>query len=235
MNIVVTGAAHGLGAALTQELRARGHQIIELDLSFSDSSLTTVEGGWRQIFDVADAAAWEMLAGELGAREIKLDAIINNAGIGVYGAIPDVTVEDWRRQLDVSLSGPWYALKYLTPLLGDGGRVLNIGSRRGLQAVAARSAYCAAKFGLRGLSLAAAAELPGRVGIAELDSMLTDFSGALADKQARAATGERFLHPEEVAKVVADVFDGRREWLSEWRLRATEDGARVELVTDELW
>lgn len=235
MNIVVTGAAKGLGEALTAELRARGHAVGRLDIALPEGPLADEDGGWAQHFDVADAAAWEALAAELTAKGWRPDILINNAGIGVYGAIADVKVEDWQKQLDVSLTGPWLSLKYLVPLMSGEGLILNIGSRRGLLAVAERSAYCAAKFGLRGLSLAAAAELPQKVGVVELDSMLTNFTGALADKQQRAVAGESFLDPVQVAQIIADTLEGKRPWQAEWRLRATEADPSIEPVTDQLW
>jgi 3alpha(or 20beta)-hydroxysteroid dehydrogenase len=235
MNIVVTGAANGLGAALTTELRAHGHQVARLDIALPEGPLVEEDGGLAQHFDVADAAAWEMLVAELGARGWTVDAVINNAGVGVYGPIATIKEEDWQHQLDVSLTGPWLSLKYLAPTLSDQGVVLNIGSRRGLAAVAERSAYCAAKFGLRGLTLAAAAELPIKVGVVELDSMLTNFQGALADKQRRAAAGELFLDPVAVAKTIADILEGKQPWQTEWRLRATATNPQIETVTDQLW
>lgn len=235
MNIVVTGAAHGLGAALSKELQARGHSVGELDICYPEGPWIIDGAKWQHNFDVADAAAWEALAAELGAHEWHPDLIINNAGIGVYGAIDSISVEDWQRQLDISLTGPWLSLKYLSPLLGEAGRVVNIGSRRGLWAVGERTAYCAAKFGLRGLSLAAAAELNNRVSIVELDSMLTDFTGALEDKKRREAAGEHFLHPDEVASAVADMAEGKKPWLVEWRLRATASDPLIEEVTETLW
>jgi len=235
MNVIVTGAARGLGLALTDELRSRGHQVLRLDLSFTEGPLQPEDGGFLQRFDVSDAAAWEMLAAEVASLKWPVDALINNAGIGVYGAVSDVTVEDWQHQLDICVSGPWYSLKYLAPLMSADGMILNIGSRCGLIAVPERTAYCAAKFGLRGLSLTAAAELPIKVGIVELDSMLTNFNDALASKHRRATAGERFLDPKVVATIIADTLDGQRPWLTEWKLRATDGEPPVEEVTTPLW
>ncbi len=185
MNVIVTGSANGLGAALLEELRQRGHTVGSLDIAWPEGSLTNESGGWRWHFDVSDEGAWAGLVAELKSIDWQPDILINCAGIGSYGSIADLTVTDWRRQLDISLTGPWLGIKYIGSMMKEGGTIINVGSRRGLKAVAERTAYCAAKFGLRGLSLAAAAELEGsrRVSIVELDSMLTNFTGSLSDNQ----------------------------------------------------
>lgn len=237
MNVLITGAAKGLGAALAREFTAQGDAVGALDVLFVEAAPIPAMGSWQRQLDVADPVAWEQLANELTEAGWRPDILLNNAGIGVYGPIQQVAVENWQQQLEISLSGPWYGLKYLTPVMTSGGCVLNIGSHRSLEATAERTAYCAAKFGLRGMSLAAAAELSPdlRVGIVELGAILTDFAGELAHKQQLERQGSYFLDPEEAAKEIVTMVKGEREWLTEWLMRATASGTEVAAVTQALW
>jgi len=115
---------------------------------------STDEDGWAAAVD----AAVQTYGG--------LHALVNNAGILRFGFIADTPLEEFRRVLEVNLVSQWLGIRAVTPAMtvAGGGSIVNISSIEGFIGAAGLSAYSASKFGIRGLTKAAAREL-GRHGI----------------------------------------------------------------------
>lgn len=148
--VVVTGAGRGQGAAQAAALAAAGADVWAVD----------VDGPVRRL-DVTDAGAWAELAAELASTRGAVHGLVNNAGVTWRARLADLAPADLHRVLDVNLVGPLLGIQHLSPLMGTGASIVNVGS------VAALTghfpvAYTASKWALRGLTKAACLELGPR-------------------------------------------------------------------------
>lgn len=202
---VVTGAASGIGAAVADELAARGVRVAGLDLDAAPSCEMSLS------VDVGDgpavAAAFEDITAELGAPTLA----VHSAGITRDGVHWKLSEDDWDAVLRVNLTGAFHLLRGLTPHLRQAGRgsCVLIGSINGARGKFGQSAYAASKAGLVGLAKTAARELGrfgGRVNVVAPGMVETPLiSGLTQEWRARAEAESvlgRIAVPEDVAKVV---------------------------------
>lgn len=168
---VVTGAARGIGLATAGAFLDAGWRAVLVDVDGAEldkaaASLAPADTVLALPADVSDPA--QVAAVEARVREAfgRADAVVNNAGIAVFKPILETTFDEWRRVLDVNLSGPFLMTQTFAPLMieGGGGAVVNIGSISGLRASTLRVAYGTSKAALAHLTKQQAAEL-GEVGI----------------------------------------------------------------------
>ncbi|HTT28173.1 MAG TPA: SDR family oxidoreductase [Solirubrobacteraceae bacterium] len=157
--IVVTGAAGGQGAAEAVALRDEGGFIVATDVqSFAGEEPERIH---RRHLDVTSTEEWEALAGWLLDEFGRVDGLINNAGIPSRARLGDVVLEEWNRALAINLTGPMLGIQALSPLMGAGASIVNVGSVAGLTGHYT-AAYTASKWGIRGLTRVAATELGPR-------------------------------------------------------------------------
>jgi NAD(P)-dependent dehydrogenase (short-subunit alcohol dehydrogenase family) len=218
---LVTGASRGIGRAVALALaEARFAVAVNYARAREQAAAVVTEivrgGGAAASFeaDVSDPAAVLAMFAAVDARFGRLDALVNNAGIG--GRVDRITAIDdtaWRRALAVNLDGAFYCLRAAIPRMqaSGGGRIVNISSGAARTGGSIGAHYAASKAGLLALTAKAAREL-ARDGIAvnavlpsviETD-MLDDVApGAAAQARLRASIPiGRFGRPEEVAAVV---------------------------------
>lgn len=157
--IVVTGAAGGQGAAEAIALRDEGAIVVATDVqSFAGEEADRVH---RRHLDVTAPEEWQALAGWLRERFGTVDGLINNAGTPSRARLGEVELQEWNRALAINLTGPMLGIQALSPLMGKGASIVNVGSVAGLTAHYT-AAYTASKWGLRGLTRTAAMELGPR-------------------------------------------------------------------------
>ena len=157
--IVVTGAAGGQGAAETAALHDEGAIVVATDIeSFAGEEPERIH---RRHLDVTSPEEWQMLAAWANGRFGRVDGLINNAGIPSRARLGEVVLEEWNRALAINLTGPMLGIQALSPLMGAGASIVNVGSVAGLTAHYT-AAYTASKWGLRGLTRVAAMELGPR-------------------------------------------------------------------------
>src|ERR1700733_13430677 len=167
--IVVTGAARGQGAAEAEILVREGARVIGADILDDEGKalaerLTAAGPGtmdYRHL-DVSSETQWADLATHL-AGDGGLHGLVNNAGIPYRARLHDMDLENWNRVIGINLTGTMLGMRTLAPLMPDhdGASIANIGSIAGLTAHFAL-AYTVSKWGLRGLTRAAALELAPR-------------------------------------------------------------------------
>ena len=111
--------------------------------------------------DVTDPEQWDAAVDAAVTRFGRLDALVNNAGIGKMGPLRGGSLADWHDVLDVNLTGAYLGMRAVVEpvIAGAGGSIVNISSVEGLAGSAHLHAYVAAKFGLRGITKSAAVEL----------------------------------------------------------------------------
>ena len=218
---LVTGASRGIGRAVALALGSAGFAVGVNYMRARERAAAVVTevvraGGVAASFeaDVSDPAAVAEMFAALDSRFGRLDALVNNAGVG--GRVDSITAIDdatWRRALAVNLDGAFYCLRAAIPRMqaAGGGRIVNISSGAARTGGAVGAHYAASKAGLLALTAKAAREL-ARDGIAvnavlpsviETD-MLDDVArGAAAQERLRATIPiGRFGRPQEVAAVV---------------------------------
>lgn len=166
---IVTGAARGTGAAIAERFCNEGAKVVLGDVR-EDLGRETAErlgpAATFQPLDVTDSASWSAVVDHTLESHGQIDVLVNNAGVLHQGPIANTSEDDFRRLLEVNTLGPFLGLRAVVPAMkkGGSGSVVNIGSIDSLAAMNGLTAYCASKFGLRGLAKAAALEV-GRDGI----------------------------------------------------------------------
>jgi NAD(P)-dependent dehydrogenase (short-subunit alcohol dehydrogenase family) len=156
---VITGAASGLGAALTRLLAVEGWSLALVDLPESAATLKRIApaspGGASTAlvapFDVRDAAGWQTLHDRLRAAWPALDLLVNAAGVGATGEVGQLPDAQWRRVIDTNLVGTALGCETFLPWLREhpsGARVVNVASISGLLGIPSMAAYSASKAGV---------------------------------------------------------------------------------------
>jgi NAD(P)-dependent dehydrogenase (short-subunit alcohol dehydrogenase family) len=161
----VTGAARGIGLAAARRFLEEGWSVALLDVDADNLARTmaALDLPGRTLAlpaDVSDPGAVEKAAQSIMARFGRLDALVNNAGIAVFGPILQTTLADWQRVMAVNLTGPFLTAQVAAPLMaeGGGGAIVNITSISGLRASTLRVAYGTSKAGLAHLTKQQAVE-----------------------------------------------------------------------------
>lgn len=146
---LVTGAASGIGAAVAARFTADGYSVVGVDVA-------PVAGSDVLACDVTSSAAVDAVLAGLD----RLDVVANVAGIPQFGRAESITDDEWRRVLDVDLTGAFWVCRAAIPLLrASHGCIVNVASVAGIQGQAYTAAYSAAKGGLVLLTKALAVEL----------------------------------------------------------------------------
>jgi meso-butanediol dehydrogenase/(S,S)-butanediol dehydrogenase/diacetyl reductase len=151
---IVTGGAHGIGAATVQRFLAEGASVVASDINAKGlaSFVEREAAGDRlmpHVTDVSSLTGVQELVDATVARFGRLDVLVNNAGTGVIGTVEEITEADWRRVIDIDLSSVFYGAKAAIPhLRATKGNIVNTASISGLGANRSLSAYYAAKGGV---------------------------------------------------------------------------------------
>jgi len=219
--VLVTGAGTGIGRATAQRLAAEGARVVAGDLDASEGLATVAaiaEAGGEASFqacDVSDEAQVASLVGLARERYGGLDGAVNNAGVnGPMGPVDGLSLEDWRRTLDVNLTGVFLGLKYELPLLRErgSGAIVNVASGAGVIATPNLAAYCASKHGVLGLTKTAAVEnaaagirvnavCPGSTDTPMLRASMS-ISPEVEKMILRSLPGGRLGRPDEIAEAI---------------------------------
>ena len=189
MNVLITGAAHGIGAAIAQRLTDDGWNVHAVDLA--DGDLSTREGN-RAVVD----AALERFDG-------RLDAVVANAGFQHVSPVRDFPEERWDALLAVLLTSPFLLAKYAWDALtasGDG-RFLVVASVHGLVASPFKAGYVAAKHGVLGLVKVLALE-GADAGISVSALCPAYVRTAIAEEQLAARGADDLLAPQAVKRLL---------------------------------
>jgi NAD(P)-dependent dehydrogenase (short-subunit alcohol dehydrogenase family) len=194
--LLITGCSSGIGKATALAAAAKGYRVYAT--ARDPQSLRDLEGRGQVrslALDVTDARSIEKAFAALLAETGRLDALVNNAGYGQYGAVEDVTAEEWRREFDVNLFGAVEVTRAALPTLRQArrGTIVNVSSVAGKVAIPFAAPYCASKHALEAVSDALRVELSPfhiRVVIIEAGPIETRFG-----ERARASVARLFASP----------------------------------------
>nr|BCX01017.1 MAG: SDR family oxidoreductase [Bacteroidota bacterium] len=206
----VTGASRGLGRAFSEALLERGARVA--GMARSRSELEEMARRWGEHFlpvlgDVRRPEDVERAVEQIRARWGTIHVLINNAGLGRFGNVEELSLEDWQVQIETNLTGVFLCTRAAVPLMKAQryGHIVNISSIAGLLGNPQLTAYNASKFGVRGFSEALMKELRDfgiKVTCVYPGSVDTPFFDPLG--MPRHAN---MMRPEEVARTVVFILE----------------------------
>jgi 3-oxoacyl-[acyl-carrier protein] reductase len=209
---VVIGGASGIGAAIARGLSADGCRVVVADLGTTDADLAV---------DVTDEESVAAMFDAVLASHGRVDVVVNSAGVSTLGLVTDLAVDEWRRVVDVCLTGGFIVIKHAGQRMAAGGAIISLSSLNARQPGAGLAPYCAAKAGLSMLTEVAALELgsrgirvnaiaPGLV-VTPLTQPAMEIPGIGDDYLANTPLG-RSGAPEEIAD--AAVYLAKAGWIT---------------------
>lgn len=222
LNVLVTGAASGIGRATARVFGAEGAKVAVTDRD--EAGAKAVAAGIRDAggaaeawgLDVADKAAIDRVVGEIGARFGGLDIVVNNAGVSQPTRIDAEDFEEkWERLVTILLTAQARVIRAALPLLrrSKSPRIVNIASTEAISTAGGSAGYAAAKAGVTGLTRSLAVEL-GREGIT-VNSICpgpisTGMTSRISDEHKqifanRRTALRRYGMPEEIAHMVVSL------------------------------
>ena len=154
--VLITAGAGGIGRVMAQtfiEAGARVH-ICDVVQSTLDDTVKTL-GVTATLCDVADLKQVDQLFADVKKQLNGLDVLVNNAGVaGPTGKVEEISVEDWRRCIDIDLNGMFYCTRLAMPIIkaGGGGSIINLSSAAGRLGFPFRTPYAAAKWAVVGFT-----------------------------------------------------------------------------------
>jgi NAD(P)-dependent dehydrogenase (short-subunit alcohol dehydrogenase family) len=220
---VVTGAAQGIGRRVAEVLANQGYALALMDVRESGETIGAVRERGQEVLDVSgDVSVEEDVAAfteRVRERFGRVDVLVNNAGISLITPAEDTAAEQWRRVLEVNLTGPFLLSQSFGRMMLQAGvgSIINVASIAGLAGVADRAAYNASKHGLIGLTRTLAAEWGGRgvrvnavcPGWVKTEMDVADQAGGGymdADIVERVPMG-RFAVPDDIVAAIAFLAD----------------------------
>lgn len=221
----ITGAGSGIGRALAIELARQGADVAlsgrRLDrlVEVGDEIRALGRKALEVPLDVSADGACEAAVDQITKHFGRLDVAVANAGFSVTGPFEKLTLDDWRRQMDVNVIGAVATVKAAMPALRETrGRIVLVASVMGMLSLPGQTAYSASKFALRAIGLGLAQELhgsgmscttihPGFVEseIAQVDNR-GDYNAERTDKRP-----QKLMWPaDKAARVMADAIWSRK-------------------------
>src|SRR5437868_10506485 len=224
--VLITAGASGIGFAIASTLTALGARVAICDIA--DKAIAEAKKSLPKLLatkaDVAKDEDVERMFALLAKEWGGLDALINNAGIaGPTGGVDEISIADWRRCIDVCLTGQFLCARLAVPMLkaSGGGSIVNMSSAAGRHGYAFRTPYSSAKFAIVGFTQSLAKELgPARIrvnailpGIVEgprMDKVIADRAQQIGishqDMETRyleKVSLRRMVSPYDIASMVA--------------------------------
>jgi NAD(P)-dependent dehydrogenase (short-subunit alcohol dehydrogenase family) len=228
---VVTGAAGGIGRAISCSLARRGCHLALADVNEAGLAETVSLAGGHGLritthrLDVADRQAIAEFPETVLASHPGVDILVNNAGVAVGGVFDQVSEADFDWLIDINFWGVVRMTRAFLPLLkaSQEARLVNISSLFGLIAPPGQTAYCASKFAVRGFSESLRNELAGsRVGVTTVHpgGVATSIAknariSSVMSAAEQAQSQERFkrllkMPPKQAGEIIVKAVEQRR-------------------------
>jgi NAD(P)-dependent dehydrogenase (short-subunit alcohol dehydrogenase family) len=221
---VVTGAASGIGEAIAKRLSLEGAVVAVCDLDEKGGERVVAEiaaaGGRAECFrlDVSKEEQMKDVLQQIAEKYLKIDIMVNNAGIGRSGTVLEQTEAEWDAMMNVNAKGTFFGCKYAVKQMltqKERGCIVNIASVAGMVGVLNRAGYCASKAAIVGLTKSVASDFaehgirvnaisPGTINSPWIQKILADHpepDQARRQMEQRQPIG-RMGTPQEIANLV---------------------------------
>lgn len=242
--VLITGASRGLGKDSALQLAKKGFDVIltyQTKKEFADEVVKEIQNIGQKAFalplDISTTSGFDQFVTEvknvLEARypTKKLDALVNNAGVGINQSFETMTEEIVDLMVGIHFKGPYFLTQKLLPVLNDGSSIVNISSGLARFSSAGYSAYGAMKAAVDALSRYQALELGGRkirVNALAPGAIETDFGGGVVRDTieinnylaSEAALGRVGL-PDDIGGVVAFLCSDDAKWINAQRIEVS--------------
>ncbi|MDQ2687903.1 MAG: glucose 1-dehydrogenase [Armatimonadota bacterium] len=237
---IVTGGSRGIGRAIARRLARDGAHVVinyahneaaaretALDIAREGGTAWTFEADLREVADVR--AMFEGVVNGWG----RLDILVNNAGTSVFGALADVTEEEFDALFALNVKGVFFAMQEAAQRMEDGGRIVNISSGVTILGVEGVSLYGGSKGAVEQFTLAAAKELGPRgitvntvsPGMTRTDLLAEVVPIEAKEEMAQSTPLRRLGEPEDIADVVAFLCGPDGRWVTGQNIRANGGAA----------
>ena len=211
---VVVGGASGIGSATAAVLTAAGHRVVVADLPGTGADVDV---------DVTDEDSVGALFDRVRTDHGGFSGVVNCAGVSTLARVVDHDAAEWRRVVDVCLTGAFLVLKHAGRQVDDGGSLVSLSSLNARQPGTGLAAYCASKAGLVALTQVTALELgprgvrvnavaPGLV-VTPLTAPAMDIPGVREDYLDNTALG-RSGEPVEIAAAIRFLLSDDAAWIT---------------------
>lgn len=232
---LVTGGTSGMGLVVAERLAREGARVVICGRRPQAGAVAieriAAAGSTADfiVCDVAEEGAADALVAQVLSRHGRLDAVFNNVGVTVpHANVAESSVEAWNRAISINLTGVYLCMRAQLGAMkaGDGGAIVNNSSLAGVTAIAGQAAYVASKFGLIGLTQAAAIEY-ARDPFIRINAIAPGpILGGMNTAEALAANPERTQrkisvtamrrmgNPGEVASVVAWLLSEQASYIT---------------------
>ncbi|TKA98372.1 SDR family oxidoreductase [Cereibacter changlensis] len=212
--VAITGASSGIGRATAKLLAAHGASVVlgaRRENLLADLAEEITAAGGKAAFgetDVRRRADLDALVATAVEKFGRLDAIVNNAGIGPISRFDALRVDDWDAMIDVNLRGTLYGIAAALPVFArqECGHVINVVSTAGLQIVPTMGVYAATKNAVRTATEALRQEAGRNLRVTEISPGMisTDFVDSISDQPAKERLAKRIgeiaISPDAIAR-----------------------------------
>ena len=242
--VLVTGASRGLGRSTALALAARGTDVVatyQTNRAAADEVVAEVAAlGQTAValpLDTGDVPSFGAFAGALTAalRETfgrgSLDALVHNAGGGLYASVADTTEDGFDAMMNVHVKGVFFLTQRLLPLIADGGRIVHVSSGLARFTTPGYAAYAAAKGAVEVLTRYLADELgPRRIAVNTVapGAIETDFGGGavrdnvgLNEMLAGQTALGRVGVPDDIGPMIAALLSDDLRWVNGQRIEVS--------------
>jgi 3-oxoacyl-[acyl-carrier protein] reductase len=226
---VVTGGTRGIGRAIAERLLEEGvrvaicgtrQQSVDDAVKYLSDESAAAGRVFGMVADVSKRDDVKRFVAAVHAKFGALDVLVNNAGVGTFASVAQLTPEAWDKTIALNLSGTYYCCHEILPIFkqAGGGDVVNIGSLAGVNAFAGGAGYNASKFGLVGFSEALMLDHRNdgvRVSLIMPGSVDTEFGSAApimnqskagSTRGSSASLEDWKIAPEDIADIVLCVL-----------------------------
>jgi 3alpha(or 20beta)-hydroxysteroid dehydrogenase len=215
---IITGAAGGIGSAAAHTLALQGAVLLLTDADEQGAQRLAGELGASASavqHDVTSEDQWLGVVAHALEAHGQIDILVNNAGVFLASPLTDTSVEEFRRVIDINVTGVFLGMRAVAPTMSErrAGSVINMSSVAGLTGSPYLTAYAASKWAVRGMSKVAAKELaqfgvrvnslhPGQIDT-DMNTRQREKTPELIDKLIRGIPLRRIGTPQEVAHAIA--------------------------------
>jgi NAD(P)-dependent dehydrogenase (short-subunit alcohol dehydrogenase family) len=178
---LITGGSKGIGYGIAEALLKQNFKVAvtsrtQASADEAAATLNQIKKGSAMgiAADVRNAESQQQAVDKILRQWGKLDVLIANAGVGYFGSIETLSIDQWKETIDTNLTGVFYSVKAAVPALKESkGYIITIASLAGTNFFAGASAYNASKFGLVGFTQAVMLDLRNRLSLRKTKTLIS--------------------------------------------------------------